>query len=338
MKKTIKRLSILAVLIFLAVGLLSGCAEKNYVPKEAFVQSAQAVSIPHPVEFEKAGDKYMTISTGILNAGTWGVETNDKGFGVFPLLTEQPQGDDLRGFAIFTNLNHFGDFMLQLMTAGRVERMIASKSLCLDRDGGKVHDLAGNQYDYDPKRFDTDPTYKHDVYQKYGMTLVELQNFWKAYYRMHGRDLTTDIFCEIKIGSPEWENFKALLAETLGHSYKMFDGEIREGYPPVKEFKEKDSYINHGVTPEQRFSRTFKVSPNPIAMVASLVNGLLDASNGPIEGLYARAECLRGDLKPHFLLMQGMFKELLQERDKELYALQIENEQFKKAQNAQGRK
>jgi len=315
--KTLTMMALLATTMMLV-----GCAtQNNYVPDAARTQAVQAVSIPHPVENEKAGEQHVTVFTAILNAGTWGAESVN-GSGVWPVLAEQFGSKPFVGDAFVTDLNWWGDLTLQVIVVGRKENLINAKIVHLDRDGGKIHDLSGKEFDYDPKKFDEDPEYAHQAFQN-GMTLKEAEAFWQMYSEKRGIELDKTSFREIKVGSPEWEALKSQLAEKLGHNYTMPDGEVRQGYLSQEEFK-KQSASKNAATPEQRFARNLNVNFGAIdfGIASSILNGLIDANNGPIEGFYARATCLRGDLKPNFILMQQMFQALLQQRDRVIYSLQ----------------
>ncbi len=319
----VSRFLLVAIVVALAV---SGCATgSNKVSTYGFTQPEQATSVSHPVEMEKAGDKYVTIFPAILDAGVWGSESLN-GAGVWPVLAEQKGSKLLVGYAFVTDLNWWGDYLLQVVMVGRVENLINSKIVYLNRDGGWVYDLTGREFNYDSKKFDEDPSYQTETFNQ-GTTFVELQNFWKIYSEKRGVDPNVEIFQEIRVGSPEWEGFKTQLASRLGNNYTMADGEVRQGYLPLKDFR-KESAKNNGTTAGQCFMRSafIPVAIDPISagigVASSILNGLIAANNGPITGFYARAECLRGDLKPNFRLMQYMYKQLLLQRDAVIYQLQ----------------
>ena len=96
---------------------------------------------------------------------------------------------------------------------------------------------------------------------------------------------------------------------------------------PLDDFR-KEASKNHGSTPGQRFGWSVFVpaTVDPITLgvgtVGSFLNGLINASNGPMEGFYSMAECRRGDLKPRFKEMSDNFKALLMQRDQIIYELQ----------------
>ena len=325
--------SFLAVAAFFL--LLEGCATRTRVSSYGFSRPEQAVSIPHPVEIEKAGNEYVTVFTAILDVGTWGAESVE-GAGVWPVLAEQKSAKPLPGYAFVSDLNWWGDYTLQVVMVGEQKSLFESKIIVLDRDGGKVHDLTGKEFNYNPKKFDKGGLYEAEIFQS-GMTLSELKSFWKMYTEKRGVDPVEFIAVEeILVGSSQWEVFRLKLAEKLEHNYKMPDGEIKEGFFPLEDFR-RQSAKNNGATPGQRFARSagnLPLIPNPIALVVyagSVVDGLVQASYGPIQGFYAQAECLRGDLKPNFRLMQKMYKQLLMQRDAVIYGLQQQLEQAQSA-------
>ena len=307
----------------------------RYIPKVALVSKSQdGFSIPSPVEAEKSGEKYVTVFWGILGADTWGVE-NINGNGIWPTAVERNGAEPLMGLAFVDSLNDWLDFTLQIIVVGRKKDILNSKIVSFDRDGGKVHDPMGKGYAYDPKKFDDEEGYMHETFQRYGKTLVEQQKFWQEYAEARGIPASTFETREYRVGSPEWEEFKANLAKRLKYNYVMANGEIRATCMPLKEFQ-NESYTNHGVTPGQRFARNINLGPAPdLGIASSIISGVLDASNGPIQGIYARAECLREDLKPSFRLFQEMAKIILKNRDRAIQQLQMKL--LEAQQNAPGR-
>jgi len=318
-------MNIISRLIFIALilGIVSGCAK--HVSQYSFTQPEQAISIPHPVEIEKTGDQYVTVFTAILDAGVWGVE-GVGGVGVWPVLAEQKDAKPLMGYAFVTDLNWWGDFLLQMIMVGQKANFANSKIIYLNRDGGWVYDLTGQEFDYSPKKFDKGLVYQKQIFQN-GTTLSELESFWKMYSEKRGVKYSLNSSEEILVGSVRWEEFRIQLTERLGHNYKMPGGEIRQGYSPINNFRQEAAQ-NNGVTAGQRFARNafIPVAIDPISasigITSSVLNGLVATSNGPLQGFYARAECLRGDLKPNFRLMQQIYKQLLQQRDAVIYELQ----------------
>lgn len=325
MKRNIRFGCFLAIVVALLT--ISGCAT-NKVSTYAFASPEKAVSISHPVEMEKNGDQYVTVFSAILDAGVWGVESV-KGAGVWPALAGQKGLKPSVGYVFVTDLNWWGDFLLQGVIVGRKADFVKSKIVYLNRDGGWVYDLMGQEYNYDPEKFDKEIAYQAGVFQN-GTTLAELQTFWQMYAEKRGVDFETagiKISREIKIGSPEWEEFKMQLASRLDNYYKMPNGEIRQGFLSLKDFR-RESAKNNGATAGQRFARSafIPVAIDPISagigVASSVLNGLVAANNGSLQGFYARAEGLRGDLKGNFELMQVMYKQLLMQRDAVIYELQ----------------
>jgi hypothetical protein len=311
------------VIVLVLLAMVAGCGARqtanNNVGTYGFTKPEQAVSIQHPVEYEKAGENYVTVFTAILDAGVWGVESID-GVGVWPILAERNGPKPFVGYAFTESLNAWGQFTIQGVIVGRLSEIENAKAFQFNRAAKKIYDLiGGKQVDYDPDKFDSDLSYRASVFQK-GTTLNEVSAFWKKYYQNRGFDnIPGTVFEEIAVGSVRWEEFKMELESRMKVNYTMPNGEIRLGFLSVKGFQEETAK-NNGTTAGQRFMRNaFIPVGDPVTMaigsVASILNGLVAASNAPLTGFYDTSEALRGDLKSNFRLMQTWFQKLLYERD-----------------------
>lgn len=340
----VRNLYSMAVLALALFG-MTGCAGKYAsVTDNGFREPEQAISIPHPSELEKSENQYVTIFPVILDPGLWGVEgfsKNKLDIGIFPVMTDS----DIKGYALITEQNDWADEAMQAIVVGR--RDDVGRIFSLSRGGDTIHSIAGEEYEYDPERFKTDAKYKSEVISRVGMSVQEVESFWRKYSRERGVDIPPDFRFveEIKVGSLRWEEFKAQLATRLTHSYKMPDGQYRRGYMLLDDFRQAASK-NNAATPGQRFSRGVFVpaAADPVTLgigtVGSFLNGLIAASNGPVEGFFAIAECRRGDLKPRFREMSNKFKRLLMKRDQIIYFQQkrIEELESKTKKSKEGNK
>ena len=311
--------------LILSILLMTGCTPKG-VATHGFSSPEESLSIPHPVEYEKKGEEYITLFPAILDPGLWGVEGfsfEGLDIGVFPVLTNSAS---VKGYAIITESNFWADQIMQVMLVGKKSDI--EKVIYLSRDGHTAYDVTGKELKYDSERFD-ESSYHQSFFAEVGMSIQEIESFWKKYSNSRGIDIPSgfQFVEEIKIGSDRWEEFKFELATRLTNNYKMSSGEIRQGYISLDEFR-KEASKNNGTTPGQRFSRNVFVpaTVEPVTLVVgtvgSLLNGLIKASSGSVEGFYSMAEGQRGDLKTRFREMSGNFKRLLMERDRIIYELQ----------------
>ena len=323
MKRQIPWLMIIVLLGFFS---LMGCAAPLEVTQNGFKQAEESSSIPHPVEVEKNGEHHVTMMPMILDPGLWGVEGfshKDLDVGIFPVITD----GKIKGYAIITEANLWADQVMWAIVVGKKSDI--GRVAYLSRDGHTIHDISGEEFTYDSEKFEKDANYKNQIFSAVGMTVEEIESFWRKYSEARGLEIPADFQFveEIKVGSDRWGEFKAQLATRLTENCKMPDGQIRSGFMSLEDFR-KEASKNNGATLSQRFSRGVFVpaAVDPITLgvgtVGSFLNGLIAASNGPMEGFYSMAECRRGDLKPRFREMSKNFKSLLMLRDQQIYAMQ----------------
>lgn len=321
------KLSFLLVALSVSIAMLSGCSIKaDSVTKNGFGKAEEAMSMPHPAQMERDGEQYVVILPMILDSGLWGVEGFSQGkldVGIFPVITD----GKAKGYALITEANLWADQVMRAVVVGRKSDI--GKIAYLSRDGHAMYDVTGDELVFDAKKFDKDAGYKNEVFAAMGMDIPEIEGFWRKYSQARGIEIPADFQFveEIKVGSARWEEFKTQLATRLPQRYKMADGKIRQGYMPLEDFQQ-EAMKNNSATPGQRFARkavvpaTIEPVTLAIGTVGSLLNGLIAASNGPMEGFYSLAECKRGDLKPRFREMSADFKTLLVLRDQKIYELQ----------------
>lgn len=319
-----KRMNFLIVILAVfALILASGCSQK-YLARNAFHLPEDAISAKHPNEFKK-DFKRVTIFNSVMDPGNWTEVYN--GGGVWPVLAMTKDKKIVRSYNFLTDLNYWGDFICLNVFPDLEEGKIIS----LNRDGWKVYDVEGREHDYDPKKFDEDPKYREEIFNKFGTDLGEIDRFWKNYTRKRGieADPAFQFTKKIEIGSPDWETFLKKFEERMSHKYVMPNGEVRAGYFPVDEFRH-EAVQNHGVTTGQRFRKNLKIpvaSLNPIMAAAGVGGSLLSAIiaanvDDDWTGYYQRAQALRADFKPLFRQVCEMYKMLLQQRDLVIYELQ----------------
>lgn len=321
------------VLIVVILVSFFGCATSpnRQVSSYAFTQPEQAVSVPAPVQMAKNGVKYVTVFTAILDAGVWGVE-GVNGAGVWPALALQ-NGNIHRGYVFVTDLNWWGDFVLQGCVEGQISDPNA-KIIYLNRDGGWVYDLTSKESNYIPAKFSKDKSYEAQIFTSAGSTLADLDRFWLVYSEKRGTPIESGMKFskDIRVGTPEWDEFKKNLIQRMSYAYQMPGGEIREGFMSIEDFR-REAAKNYGLTAGQRFRKQLRIPAgvDPISVGAgvagTILNGILAANQDSWTGFYARADALRKDLKPQFRLMQKLYKQLLMQRDAVIYQLQQERRQ-----------
>jgi len=324
----------LKFLVVLAMVMAAGCASsQGHLPKHALTDPADMVSIPHPVEIEKTGIKFITTFQCVMDLGLW-VEVVNAG-GVWPFLAMTPDGKILNGYNYMSGINYWGDFMLQFISHYSREELNGSKILYFNRDAGFAYHLNGKQVPYNPKKFENDNEYRKKFFNEFGTTLSELNSFWIEYFENKGLDPPSDLssVLEIRIGSPEWEGFKKKTAKVMKYNYKMADGQIRAGFLPLEQFRLMATEIP-GFNGSQRFIKRAKV---PLFALPFTGAGMLIMAGANIVGdavaagvnddwtsSYARAKTIRYKMAPLFRQICRIYKELLEKRDRKIKDLEFE--------------
>lgn len=309
----------------LCILILMGCSSP-YVSKHAIKDPAKAVSLPHPVEMEKAQVEVITQFVGIMAPELW-PEVVASG-GVWPTLARNQNGKIFEGFVYLSGITYWGDFLLQFLFLSSREELANAEILYLNRDGGWIYQLNGKEISYQADRFDNDKEYQAEIFKEYGWKLAELNNFWLRY--LEQKELTPPNnlsgIQQIKLGTAEWRQFKKKLSAFLKYNYKMADGEIRIGYLPLNEFRQ--TAVSHsGLQFGDRFIRNLRIPFifEPIGMTASIANAAVAAAvDEEIKGPYARAKVVRREMVPVFRYICQAYKELLELRDKRIRYLEEE--------------
>jgi hypothetical protein len=328
-----------------------GCASTNgYLPKHAITDPAQGISIPHPVEIEKAGVKAFTTFTAIMSPD---LQTETvAGGGVFPILGRSENAKELenlhKGYCYAASVNYWGDFLLQCMFAESKEKLTNTKFIIFNRDAGWAYKLDGQEayqepaegtdekpFGYDPSKFDKDDEYREKFFEKFGMTFKQSDEFFKNYFSEKGiiPDSNLTSVSEIVVGSDEWEVYKTKLASQLPYNYKLANGEIRSGHLPIKAFKDL-AVEDPGFTSGKRFTKDLKVPllalpltglAYPLMIGASLATSAVVAGvDDSWSGYYGRAKIIRYQMAPTIRQIVVIYKELLKRRDEKVKQLEEE--------------
>ena len=314
-------------------GAVMSCAHNGqYLPKHAFENPSECISIVHPVELEKAGIEKITTFVSIMDPGLW-VEVLANG-GVWPTLALLPN-KIIEGYSYLANINYWGDFLFQSEFYCGKEELDQAKILHFNRDGGWIYQLSGDEVNYDPEKFDNNKGYRQEIFGKYGLTLSELNLFWIEYLKLRGVNSSSNLSCvqSISVGSPAWQEYKEKLAAKMRHNYKMNGGKIRCGYLPIEEFR-RIAIENNGFTGSERFIKHAKLPlfAIPFTGIGFVAMAGINVANSAVTagidtdwtGSYARAKIVRHQMAPLFRQICQIYKELLKARDEEIKRLKTD--------------
>lgn len=346
MKKT--WIWMMMLLMFLVSVFAVGCASTNgHLSKYALTNPAEGISVPHPVEIEKAGIKAFTTFTAIMSPDLWTELV--AGNGVFPIMGYLEKAKDLfKGYSYVADINWWGDFLLRCVFAHSKAELEDAKFVVLNKDAGWAYMLDGPEayqaptegtdekpFRYDSEKFEKDEEYQKKFFEKFGRTFKELDEFFKSYFKEKGLEVVEGLTSvnEIIVGSDEWEAYKEKLATRLPFNYKLANGQIRSGHLPLEAFKDI-AVEDPGFTSGARFAKDAKIPlialpftgiAWPVMAGASLANSALVAGvDDSWSGYFGRAKVIRHDLAPSFRQITAIYKELLKKRDERNKELEAE--------------
>lgn len=311
--------------IFLVVGLLAaGCAGKH-VPRFAYTDAENRVSVPHPDQIQQ-DTKMITTFLGVINPAFL-VEV-DGLQGVWPALAEVGDGYK-EGFVYsLTDLSEelpWGVVIGEFVFLGSREELESSKIAYVNQDGGawlaapNSVILDAEKGEFDCERFEENKEYRHQIFQQGGLTLAEISDFWRKFASARGVATAENFTAinEIKIGSLEWQKFRERLLSEMGNGYRMPDGKIRAGFIS-RENLQKELMKNPRMTGWQRFMEALSIPifPSPEGMAfgaaSSLVRGGIAAWLGSRwNGKTARSECQRRDLAQQLVFLNEFYQRKL---------------------------
>ena len=331
------------ILLLCALVILVGCASTNgYLPKHAITDPAEGISIPHPVELEKAGVKAFTTFTAIMSPDFWTEIV--AGGGVFPILGySEKVGKELKdlqkGYCYIADVNWWGDFLLQCTFVNSKTELADTKFIIFNRDAGWAYRLDGQEtyqapaegtdekpFGYDASKFESDDEYREKFFEKFGMTLKQSDEFFKSYFSEKGitPDANLTSVNEVVVGSNEWEVYKTKLTARLPFNYKLANGQIRSGHIPLEGFK-GIAVEDPGFTSGKRFVKDLKIpllflslapiTYLPMIGVSLATSALVAGVDDSWTGYFARAKVIRFQLAPTFRQIVAIYKELLKARD-----------------------
>ncbi len=337
------------LLVFLCV---TGCASMNgHLPKHALTDPAEAISIPHSVEWEKLGVKVLTTFTAMMSPDFW-VEMVAGG-GVFPILGRPKDAKELKdlrkGYCYMADINWWGDYLLQCMFANSKAELDDVQFSIFNRDAGWAYKLDGQEaielpaegedkkpFGYDPSKFESDGKYRNEFFDKFGMTLKQSDEFFISYLKEKGLEPSENLssVSEIEVGSEKWEEeYKPKLAVRLPFNYKMADGQIRSGHLPLEVFR-NIAVVDPGFTSGARFVKGANIPLLALPLtglawpvmagIGALTTTGVAAVKDDWEGYYYRAKVMREQLRPTFRLLHLINKQLLVKHDERIKELEDE--------------
>jgi hypothetical protein len=335
--KTLKFLVVFLVL----VGLIGCGSSAKYLPRHALTDPVEGISVPHPVEIEKAGIKTITTFIAIMDPGLWTEIV--AGGGIWPALAQAPNGEILKGYGYLSGINYWGDFLLQFVFCYSREDLVQAKILYFNRDAGWAYQLIGQEVKvagqaeksltYNPKKFDDDEEYQTELFTKLGMTLSEMDAFWIDYLKEKGINASPDLSSirELIVGSKKWQQYKKKLAIQMRYNYKMGNSQIRTGYLPLENFRQLavempgfsngERYLERAKLP--LIALPFTGAGMLIVAAASVASDAVVAGiDDNWTGFYGRATILRHQMAPLFRQICRVYKELLVKRDEKIRTLE----------------
>jgi len=234
-----------------------------------------------------------------------------------------------------------GDWQLQFVFIGEYEEIKDAKIIYLNRDDGFAYELTGKQIKYSAKEFDENKEYREILFKEHGMTIDDMNSFWKDYLIEKGLNVPDNFtgMLQISIPSPEWEEYKDKLAKVMKYNYKMGNGEIRCGYLPLRSFRQRAVEIP-GFNGVDRYLKRAKVPliALPFSGIGLLASaGMVLVSDAIVAGVddswtgsYARAQTLRYKMAPLFRQICLIYKDLLEKRDDRIKKLEFRLELLQK--------
>ncbi|MDP2737036.1 MAG: hypothetical protein Q8O59_04645 [bacterium] len=290
-----------------------------YIAKDrALTQPAHGISIPHPVEIQKAGIEAFTsftidmppdLFTEVNKDGVWQIDGYDSETGKRVVV----------GYGYWAGLNHAGDPLIQCYIAKRRVELENLRFLIYSRDAICAYQFDGEEAKevlseqeikdgkkplaYDAQKFDEDASYKKEFIAKFGQTL--------------DKAIRVD---EIIVGSPEWEKYCVEVNARFPEKYKMANGEIRIGSSSLDEFR-WNAVQEPGFDGMSRFVdklgiplyfAPFASVAYPVILGSSLAVTAIQANADSPQGLFGIAEITRRDMAPTFRYLVSLYKKLVQ--------------------------
>jgi hypothetical protein len=326
-------------------------ASDQYYP-DKFVMKEQAlgVSMLHPDEIEKAGID-MVVAGLILISPQLFVETV-AGNGVWQIVGINNR-EILRGSAYLSVLpNPWGDFLGRTEFLFSRQRIGETKFILLTKDGTVCFSLVGERIgEYNPKKFNDNEKYQFEFLGKHGLSLDEMEVFWKKYSSDRRIPIPEDISFtkEIKVFSSEWNDYKTRLTKAMSTYFDQ--GEKRLSFLDEDIYKDVSSEITT-FDSHKRVLKNVYIPLSPFVLLAAgasfpLIGGAIIAGNVVSSiiddrwaGHYWNATAKRGDLALEHEIMSKRYKEVIaantERYEKEISKLKEENENLRSANVEKG--
>jgi hypothetical protein len=260
-------------ILFLALFALAGCAGNGRVLVDEIVidQPREGLSIPHPVEYEKAGVKKVTVFNSLMDPGLLteaqinGEEIpsgNWKCVGYNPVTRHKVKCN-----FFIVDYTMWGAIMLEHHVLEPMEGLRDYKFINFSHDGQKAFIVTGMEafeikkeikngkeeivfFDFKPGELKKNPEYEKKFYQTFGGNFQEIDNLWQLLIEEAGGDRNeAPKVTEYDINSLAWKKHAEGLSKVFKVNHKTPEGEVRMGNQSLSDFATeavKDNRFNKG--------------------------------------------------------------------------------------------
>lgn len=310
-----KDLRVFAVLLVLM--LVTGCAttDHKYLPAFASTKSEEANAFPHPVNKIQEGIKSMVVMAAFMPP-EFNVEFSAGG-GFFSVIAKTKKGL-VKGESFYYGLNQSCHPVVFVQLPGTYEDYLDAKILQSNKDGAYLATLGGQiiprgkeSGQYDIRRFNEDGDYQDEIFNKYGMNVVQNSLMWRAYRKDNGiKNFNPDedfSATEITAGTEKWTGWENFLVNNFPNKHRIGDkiylsksslDDFRIEASPLPKFSFWNRFFNGLAIPVG----SFLIQGNPVTPIAANVAGsAVNAKlNDDWSGPYARAKGLKEDAMPRY--------------------------------------
>lgn len=316
----------------------SGCSTR-YVSRDiSFTKQEDRVSFPVP----SADVEKMTSFMGVMNTSLW-TEVVGTG-GIWRVVGMTPEGEVLYGYAYLNSLDFWGKAYMTIDFAYAKSKLKDVKFLYSNADGfimfkmnGELVKIKAEDKDgyapFNPKKFDENKEYRTQVFNEGGMTLEEVDGFWRNYFSGNGQRISEDMTSVEELSR---KGYLRRLSLSGWRFYEMGDGSKRASYLPMDGFvteavKEDGSTFGGMLAKNSRVFLPGLLNPMalPVAGLSLAGDAVNAVVNKDLDGSSMRSKGERGDLVGSFMFYESLIQKLLRERDAYIGELKRENFRLK---------
>ena len=326
------------ILLMMFALFFSGCSTRYISRDISFTKQEDRVSFPVP----SADVEKMTSFMGAMNTGLW-TEVVGTG-GIWRVVGMTPEGETLYGYAYLDSLDFWGKAYMTIDFAYAKSKLKDVKFLYSNADGfimfkmdGEPVKIKAEKKDgfapFDPKKFDEDREYRRKVFNAGGMTLEEVDDYWRRYFSGKGRRASEDMTFVEELARKE---YLRRLSSSGWRFYEMGDGSRRASYLPMDGFvteavKEDGSTFGGMLAKNSRVFLPGLLNPMalPVAGLSLAGDAVNAAVNKDLDGSSMRSKGERVELAGTFFFYESLMQKLLRERDAHIEALKYENFRLK---------